>query len=139
MTDEWKASASADGDTKSWQLLEKTLLAGVQEQRRARRWGIFFKLLTFIYIFGALALFSPMLAMKKGATTGSHTAVVEVRGMIADQVVDGSEHIPFRETRNYLMRVAESLPIYRARLGRDPHPVPFSRELSGATVLPLAP
>jgi protease-4 len=55
MTDEWKASAAADGDGKSWQLLEKTLLAGVQEQRRARRWGIFFKLLTFTYIFGALA------------------------------------------------------------------------------------
>ncbi|MDX5383260.1 MAG: lytic transglycosylase domain-containing protein, partial [Rhodobacterales bacterium] len=61
------------------------------------------------------------------------------RGMSADQVVDWIEHIPFRETRNYVMRVAESLPIYRARLGLDPHPVPFSRELSGATVLPLAP
>ena len=93
MTDEWKASASADGDTKSWQLLEKTLLAGVQEQRRARRWGIFFKLLTFIYIFGALALFSPMLAMKKGATTGSHTAVVEVRGMIADQEAASADNV----------------------------------------------
>ncbi|MDP5334852.1 MAG: hypothetical protein NWR54_07695, partial [Paracoccaceae bacterium] len=61
------------------------------------------------------------------------------RGMSADLVVDWIEHIPFRETRNYVMRVAESMPIYRARLGRDPHPVPFSRELSGATVLPLAP
>ncbi|MGR3702416.1 MAG: lytic transglycosylase domain-containing protein [Paracoccaceae bacterium] len=61
------------------------------------------------------------------------------RGMSAEQVVDWIEHIPFRETRNYVMRVAESMPIYRARMGRDPHPVPFSRELSGATVLPLAP
>ena len=93
MADEWKASAAADGDGKSWQLLEKTLLAGVQEQRRARRWGIFFKLLTFIYIFGALALFSPMLAMKKGATTGSHTAVIEVRGMIADQESASADNI----------------------------------------------
>ena len=41
------------------------------------------------------------------------------------------EEIPFRETRNYVMRVTESLPIYRARLGRDPHPVPFSEELKG--------
>ena len=50
MTDEWKAPSKAgvdNGDDKSWKLLEKTLLAGVQEQRRARRWGIFFKLLTF--------------------------------------------------------------------------------------------
>jgi soluble lytic murein transglycosylase len=61
------------------------------------------------------------------------------RGMSAEQVVDWIEHIPFRETRNYVMRVAESMPIYRARLGREPHPVAFSRELSGATVLPLAP
>ncbi len=93
MADEWKASAVADGDGKSWQLLEKTLLAGVQEQRRARRWGIFFKLLTFIYIFGALALFSPMLAMKKSATAGSHTAVIEVRGMIADQEMASADNI----------------------------------------------
>ena len=49
-------------------------------------------------------------------------------------VVDWIEHIPFRETRNYVMRVAESLPVYRARLGRDPHPVPFSQELTGATL-----
>lgn len=50
--------------------------------------------------------------------------------------VDWIEHIPFRETRNYVMRVAESLPVYRARLGLDPHPVPFSQELAGSTLLP---
>lgn len=49
-------------------------------------------------------------------------------------VVDWIETIPFRETRNYVQRVAESLPVYRARLGLDPHPVPFSQELIGATV-----
>jgi soluble lytic murein transglycosylase len=54
----------------------------------------------------------------------------------AMDVVDWIEHIPFRETRNYVMRVAESLPVYRARLGRDPHPLPFSKELTGATILP---
>ena len=61
------------------------------------------------------------------------------RGASEEAVVDWIEHIPFTETRNYVMRVAESLPIYRARLGREPHPVPFSRELAGSTVLPLAP
>ena len=44
-------------------------------------------------------------------------------------IVDWIEHIPFRETRNYAMRVTESLPIYRARLGQDPLPKPFSKEL----------
>ncbi len=54
-------------------------------------------------------------------------------------VIDWIEHIPFSETRNYVMRVSESLPVYRARLGLNPHPVPFSRELTGSTILPLSP
>lgn len=95
MSDEWKASASAgSGDEKSWKLLEKALLASVQEQRRSRRWGIFFKLLTFVYLFGMLALFSPMLNLgKAGSSSGSHTAVVEVRGMIADKEAASADNI----------------------------------------------
>ena len=54
-------------------------------------------------------------------------------------MVDWIEHIPFRETRNYVMRVTESLPIYRARLGLDPLPVPFSDELAGSTLRAYAP
>jgi len=52
----------------------------------------------------------------------------------AVDIIDWIEFIPFNETRNYVMRVAESLPVYRARLGRDPHPVPFSKELVGSTL-----
>lgn len=54
-------------------------------------------------------------------------------------VIDWIELVPFTETRNYIMRVTESLPVYRARLGKNPHPVPFSQELTGATLLALAP
>jgi len=43
--------------------------------------------------------------------------------------VDWIEHIPFRETRNYVMRVAESLPVYRARLTGKPVPIALSAEL----------
>lgn len=87
MSDEGTASV-AGGDDKSWKLLEKTLLAGVQEQRRARRWGIFFKSLTFLYLFVALAVFVPGLGLKKVAAKGeTHTALIEVRGMImADEL-----------------------------------------------------
>ncbi|MGD9918222.1 MAG: transglycosylase SLT domain-containing protein [Paenirhodobacter sp.] len=47
-------------------------------------------------------------------------------------IVDWVEMIPFTETRNYVMRVAESLPVYRARLGRpDAGPVNFTTELRG--------
>ena len=41
-------------------------------------------------------------------------------------VVDWIEHIPFDETRNYVMRVMESIPIYRARLSGDLGPVEFT-------------
>lgn len=110
MSDEIKVSA----DDKSWQLLEKALLVGVQEQRRSRRWGIFFKLLTFIYLFGALALFMPGLDLKKSAAAGSeHTALVEVRGMImadeeasADNIV-GSLRAAFEDekTKAVVLRI----------------------------------
>lgn len=95
MSDEWKAPVNdAREDRNSWRLLEKTLLAGVQEQRRARRWGIFFKLLTFVYLFGALLMFSPLLHMGDGkAASGSHTAVINVRGMIADEEPASADNI----------------------------------------------
>ncbi len=54
-------------------------------------------------------------------------------------IVDWIEMIPFRETQNYVMRVTESLPVYRARLGKDPLPIPFSKELVGSTLKAFAP
>ncbi|ATG48674.1 hypothetical protein CEW89_14565 [Celeribacter ethanolicus] len=44
--------------------------------------------------------------------------------------VDWIEHLPFRETRNYVMRVAESLPVYRARLHGETGPIHLSKELA---------
>ncbi|UNT14752.1 S49 family peptidase [Pseudomonas sp. I3-I5] len=97
MAGEWKAPEAEPEEReerKSWKLLEKTLLAGIQEQRRSRRWGIFFKLLTFIYLFGILALFLPWADMDKAASGGaSHTALVEVRGVIADQEAASADNI----------------------------------------------
>lgn len=98
MSDEWKSPSSPErddtGDAKSWKLLEKTLLASVQEQRRSRRWGIFFKSLTFLYLFGALALFSPLMDFGKGGSRStSHTALIEVKGMIADTEAASADNI----------------------------------------------
>ncbi|MFG0680585.1 S49 family peptidase [Pseudomonas sp. xss_4] len=97
MAGEWKAPEAEPEEReerKSWKLLEKTLLAGIQEQRRSRRWGIFFKLLTFIYLFGILALFLPWTDMDKAASrSASHTALVEVRGVIADQEAASADNI----------------------------------------------
>lgn len=44
-------------------------------------------------------------------------------------IIDWIEHIPFRETRNYVMRVSESLPIYRARLTGQTELLRLSKEL----------
>jgi len=97
MTDEWKApskSSAEAGEDKSWKLLEKTLLAGVQEQRRSRRWGIFFKLLTFVYLFIALVLFTPLMNMEKNATRGpGYTALIDVSGLIADKESASADNI----------------------------------------------
>jgi protease IV len=98
MSDEWKDSkaevAGSGSDDKSWKLLEKTLLAGVQEQRRSRRWGIFFKLLTFAYLIGALMLFTPLMDVEKGVSRGkNHTALIEVQGMIADKEPASADNI----------------------------------------------
>lgn len=46
-------------------------------------------------------------------------------------VVDWIEHIPFRETRNYVMRVSESIPVYRARLTGQTGPIAFTALLLG--------
>ncbi len=45
--------------------------------------------------------------------------------------VDWVEHIPFRETQTYVMRVAESLPIYQARISGKAGPLQFWEELKG--------
>ncbi len=46
-------------------------------------------------------------------------------------VVDWIEHIPFTETRNYVMRVTESIPVYRARLTGETGRVDFMSILTG--------
>ncbi len=46
-------------------------------------------------------------------------------------VVDWIERIPYRETRNYVMRVAESVIVYRARLESHPVPIDLSTRLVG--------
>ena len=46
-------------------------------------------------------------------------------------IVDWIENIPFRETRNYVMRVTETLPGYRARLTGQTGLVRFTQDLLG--------
>ena len=53
--------------------------------------------------------------------------------------VEWVEMIPFDETRNYVMRVAESLPVYRARISGRPAPLVPTWDLTGGGMMPAPP
>ena len=53
------------------------------EQRRSRRWGVFFKVLTFSYLFALLFIMVDSLGDKKVGDTETYTALVDLRGVIA--------------------------------------------------------
>ena len=67
------------------QSLEQLAFASLKEQKTARRWGIFFKLLTFAYItfliFGLSGL--PFFSKSKAPADKKHAALVELQGVIA--------------------------------------------------------
>lgn len=69
--------------SKEWKLIEKLMSEQGKEQRRARRWGIFFKLLTFFYLFILLGLAAQGLDDAHLADPESFTALVDLRGVIA--------------------------------------------------------
>lgn len=61
--------------------VEKIALAGLQEQKSARRWSILFKSLTFIYLFFLLMTFLGWVGQSKNAST-AHTALIDLSGVI---------------------------------------------------------
>ena len=85
MKDEIKNSGSKE----EWQaeVISKLAFAAVNEQRRTRRWGIFFKALFFLYLLILLlmAISTPDGQSNMGKNK-EHTALVEVKGVIADLV-----------------------------------------------------
>lgn len=80
-----KESEGKSADTKEWKLIEKLLSQMGVEQRRTRRWGIFFKLLTFAYLFLLLGLMADGLGGSALSKADTYTALVDVRGVIADE------------------------------------------------------
>ncbi|HED34543.1 MAG TPA: S49 family peptidase [Gammaproteobacteria bacterium] len=89
----------SEGNNWERDILASIATEGLKEQRRSRRWSIFFKILTFtflfVYLLAMLAIVNPDLT--NGATAGKkHTALVELKGVIAadaeasaDNVVSG--------------------------------------------------
>ena len=64
-------------------LIAKLATAALKEQRRARLWGIFFKLLTFAYVTFLLVVMVDWKGRAEMASGKKHTAMVEVSGLIA--------------------------------------------------------
>ncbi len=91
-----------------WQILEKAVLASVEEQRRARRWSIFFKFLTFAYILLLFLLMGRGCSMAENAATptvsGSHLAVVDIIGTIDS----GNQSVNSEDTIKALKRAFEA-------------------------------
>lgn len=78
--------AKRDDNAREWKLLEKLVHGLYSEQRSSRRWGIFFKSLTFIYLFALLAVvWVGNSFVGEQSDAGPHTALVEIRGPIAAQ------------------------------------------------------
>lgn len=74
-----------------------------------------------------------LIAVAYNAGPGRATRWQEDRGDPRDpdvDIVDWIEMIPFNETQNYVMRVTETLPIYRARLTGAVQEIAFTDELT---------
>jgi protease-4 len=115
MTEESTESTQATPDTQ-WerQALEKVLLASVEEQRRSRRWGIFFKSLLALDLGGALWMtYKPWSGSTSGKEGDGHTAVIDVAGVIApgqpasaDNIIEGlRDAVEDKHTKGIILRV----------------------------------
>lgn len=73
-------------------LVTRLAESSLREQRRARRWGIFFKTLTFAYLIALLIMFADT-----GVTTtklkSKHTALIDLNGIIMDGEEASSDNI----------------------------------------------
>ena len=78
-------------------LVQRLAFAAINEQRRGRRWRIFFILLTFLYLtpFVLLTLDVQEFDLLDTGKTASekHTALVKLSGIIADDEIGGAKHV----------------------------------------------
>lgn len=84
------------GDIKdgNWErnLIEKLATASIVEQRRKRRWGIFFKLITVFYI-GAVLFMASGIPNSGSVAVDRHVALVNLTGTIASDTQASAERI----------------------------------------------
>jgi protease IV len=78
------ADLQPDGENENWErkAIEKLARSALDEQRKSRNWGIFFKSLTFIYLFVILFIAAGWFGGRE-PLPGDHTALVELNGVIS--------------------------------------------------------
>ncbi len=83
------------GQPDKWErkLIEEIALSSIKEKRRARRWGIFFKALFFIYLMAILGLFMPNGLQDRNIADGPHTAVVNIDGVISSDTKANADNV----------------------------------------------
>ena len=76
---------SGKSNGREWRLIENLVNGLFSEQRKARRWGIFFKSLTFMYLFALLGFYFISQQGIGGISDDSepHTAIIELVGPIS--------------------------------------------------------
>jgi protease-4 len=94
------------------QVLEKLALSALQEQRRTRHWGIFFKSLGFIYLFVVLFLAAGWFKSGDVSLPKAHTALIDVHGVIsadeasADSVISSlQDAFDDNKTKGVILRI----------------------------------
>ena len=90
------SSANEDKHTqKLWQLLETTLKDNVIEKRRARRWNILFRSLSFTLIIGVVVAVMSDTDLTESSALSDYVAVIPMEGQIgAGQPVDANVVLP---------------------------------------------
>lgn len=91
----WKSketSVDASDPNREWRLLESVFRDAFAEQKRARRWSVVFKLLTFAYLFGfGLLFYFSTRNVELGAKASEHVGVVSISGVIgADEAASAA-------------------------------------------------
>ncbi len=90
-----RSSIDATSENRDWELVASIAQNSLVEQRKSRRWGIFFKLLGFGYL--AIVLISFFVGSNLGGqgadTKNPHTAIVYVDGVIADKEAASANNI----------------------------------------------
>ncbi len=109
-------SPQKENHSTDWEkgIIEKLVFASLEEQRKTRRWGIFFKILLFAYLIGILVIaMYPKLKSEMSVGKKQHAAVVDVLGIIAegkaasaDNIIEGlRDAVKDKDTKGVILNI----------------------------------